>query len=136
MTIKSISTPAAGFIDPRRDKYLNPVEYCNNHLDWETVLDGDKSITVTDDEILISMQGGEVESLPINSHHLIVPDRALTKLPQRHQLSKFTCLCILKFKGNYNACMSYIALKYQSCDIPYIRVGTDYFKVIYKKDRY
>ena len=134
-TPTSAATPT-GFVDPRRDKYLNPVEYCNNHIDWETVLEGDKNITVTDDEILISMQGGEVESLPINSPHLIIPDRALTKLPPRHQLSKFTCLSVLKFKGNYNACMSYIALKYQSSDIPYIRVGTDYFKVIYKKDRY
>lgn len=136
---KKSPTPTAkpiDFIDPKKDKFLNPVEYCNNHLDWETVLSDDKTIAVQDDTITISMQGGEVESIPSTEQTITIPDRSLTKLPVRRQLSKFTCLSILKFKGNYNACMSYIALKYQSADIPYIRVGTDYFKVIIKKDRY
>lgn len=124
------------FINPDKDKYLNPVEYCNNNLDWETVLEGDKNLSVREDTITFHLQGGEVETLSLDSPYLVIPDRALTKLPQRHPLSKFTCLSILKFKGNYNACMSYITLKYQSKEVPYIRVGTDYFKVIYKKDRY
>lgn len=124
------------FINPDKDKYLNPVEYCNNNLDWETVLDGDKNLSVHEDTITFHLQGGEVETLSLDSPYLVIPDRALTKLPHRHPLSKFTCLSILKFKGNYNACMSYITLKYQSKEVPYIRVGTDYFKVIYKKDRY
>ena len=124
------------FVNPDKDKYLNPVEYCNNNLDWETVLEGDKNLSVHEDTITFHLQGGEVETLSLDSPYLVIPDRALTKLPQRHPLSKFTCLSILKFKGNYNACMSYITLKYQSNDVPYIRVGTDYFKVIYKKDRY
>jgi hypothetical protein len=139
MSKKSPTSPTLkvlSFVDPKKDKYLNPVEYCNNNLDWETVLELDKTITVTEEGIHISMQGGEVETLPLSSTILSIPDRSLTKLPPRHPLSKFTCLSILKFKGNYNACMSYITLKYQSSDIPYIRVGTDYFKVIYKKDRY
>jgi len=124
------------FVNPDKDKYLNPVEYCNNNLDWETVLDGDKNLSVHEDTITFHLQGGEVETLSLDSPYLVIPDRALAKLPQRHPLSKFTCLSILKFKGNYNACMNYITLKYQSNDVPYIRVGTDYFKIIYKKDRY
>ena len=141
MSKKSVSKNVSpsdqpNFINPNKDKYLNPVEYCNNNLDWEVVLELDKTISVHEDEIRISMQGGEVETLPLDTTYLVIPDRALTKLPPRHPLSKFTCLSILKFKGNYNACMSYITFKYQSTDIPYIRVGTDYFKVIYKKDRY
>ena len=124
------------FVNPDTDKYLNPVEYCNNNLSWETVLSGDKNISVDEDTITFHLQGGEVESLPLSTTYLVIPDRALTKLPPRHPLSKFTCLSILKFKGNFNACMSFVTLKYQSKEIPYIRVGTDYFKVIYKKDRY
>ena len=138
MSKKSV-TPAETkhiFVDPDHDKYLNPVEYCNNNLSWETVLSGDKNISVDEDTITFHLQGGEVESLPLSTTYLVIPDRALTKLPPRHPLSKFTCLSILKFKGNFNACMSFITLKYQSKEIPYIRVGTDYFKVIYKKDRY
>ena len=137
---KKSSTPETEtkhiFVDPNTDKYLNPVEYCNNNLSWETVLSGDKNISVDEDAITFHLQGGEVESLPLSTIYLVIPDRALTKLPPRHPLSKFTCLSILKFKGNFNACMSFVTLKYQSKEIPYIRVGTDYFKVIYKKDRY
>lgn len=136
-TASSVATlRAIDFVDPKKDKFLNPVEYCNNHLDWHTVLESDKTITVTEEAITIAMQGGEVETLPLSSTTLTIPDRSLTKLPTRRPLSKFTCLSILKFKGNYQACISYVALKYQSPEIPYIRVGTDYFKVIIKKDRY
>jgi len=92
---KKSSTPETEtkhiFVDPNTDKYLNPVEYCNNNLSWETVLSGDKNISVDEDAITFHLQGGEVESLPLSTIYLVIPDRALTKLPPRHPLSKFTC---------------------------------------------
>jgi len=48
------------FVNPDKDKYLNPVEYCNNNLDWETVLDGDKNLSVHEDTITFHLQGVEV----------------------------------------------------------------------------
>lgn len=48
----------------------------------------------------------------------------------------FQILVILRFKGNYNSAVNWVVHKYFHEEIPYVRVGTDYFKMIYKADRF
>lgn len=57
-------------------------------------------------------------------------------IPKGQKLSKFMLLTAVKFKGDYFSAMSYVSYQLQKNEIPYIRVGVDYFKVIKKKDRY
>lgn len=48
----------------------------------------------------------------------------------------FQVLVLLRFKGNFYAAINWIQMTYFNEKIPYIRVGTDYYKVIRKPDRY
>jgi hypothetical protein len=42
----------------------------------------------------------------------------------------------IKFKGNYQSAMSFVSFDLMKSEIPYIRVGVDYFKTFNKIDRY
>ncbi len=48
----------------------------------------------------------------------------------------FQILIILRFRGNYNAGLNWIVSRFFSEDIPYLRIGVDYFKKIKKRDRF
>jgi hypothetical protein len=48
----------------------------------------------------------------------------------------FQILVKLKFNGSFNAAINWIQQKYFGEQIPYVRVGTDYYKIITKYDRY
>jgi len=48
----------------------------------------------------------------------------------------FQILTKLRFDGEYRGALQWIVSKYFNEDIPYIRVGINYFKKIIKKDRY
>jgi len=48
----------------------------------------------------------------------------------------FQILVLLQFKGDYRGAFEWVLTKYFTEDVPYIRVGTDYFKVIHKGDRF
>ena len=50
-------------------------------------------------------------------------------------ISKFMLLSIIRFKNDYRSAMSFIEYKYMNLEIPYCRVGVDYFKIINKKNR-
>ena len=50
--------------------------------------------------------------------------------------SPFMLLAKYKFKGNYYAAYTWVASEFLNKQIPYIRVGVDYFKQISKPDRY
>lgn len=51
-------------------------------------------------------------------------------------ISKFMLLSAVKFKSNNMQATSWITSELMGETIPYIRVGTDYFKVIKKRDRF
>ena len=50
--------------------------------------------------------------------------------------NRYQILTAVGFKGNYKAATNYIETEYLNSDVPYIRVGTDYFKVIQKPSVY
>ena len=50
--------------------------------------------------------------------------------------SPFQILTLLRFNGRYHAAISWIEQKYCDKDLPYIRIGVDYFKIIKKTDRF
>lgn len=50
--------------------------------------------------------------------------------------TNFQILVIIRFKGNYFAAINWICIYYLNLDIPYLRIGVDYFKKIQKKDRF
>src|SRR5690606_19591913 len=48
----------------------------------------------------------------------------------------FMLLTQAKFKGNYQSAISHVRFYIMKQEIPYIRVGTDYYKVNQKPNRY
>lgn len=48
----------------------------------------------------------------------------------------FQILTRLRFKDDYQAAVKWILSKYFDTPVPYIRVGTSYYKIIHKKDRF
>lgn len=122
--------------------FKNPFDFCMESMTWEAVFSHDKSIQVFQDEamahITFETKGKKPKtvSIPINEKYITVPAEAKTNLSKEEKISKFKIFTDLQFKGNYRWCLSFIEYQFQHKKFPYIRVGTDYFKVIHKKDRY
>lgn len=109
------------FIKPEHDKDMNPVEYFNQHRSWVDVFE-----KIKDPTTLESWVKGDY-LIPKETAYGLVPDK---------KYSKFMALSRLMFKGHYIAASTYVAKKWLNYELPYIRVGTDYFKIINKTDRY
>lgn len=110
------------FIKPEHDPDVNPVDYYNNHRSWNDVFIGSKYEKILEGWT----KNGTLTPGDDPPHGLI----------KGKQYNKFQALSRIKFKGNYFATINYIASEYLNAEFPYIRVGTDYFKVITKTDRY
>lgn len=119
------------FIKPEADKELNPVDYFNFHRTWEEAFEGQKliineSVIIDEGEDKFSISGHIIEVLAENKQKLTVGKK----------YTKFMVYAKIQHGENYRAAISTIEFTMLNKDIPYIRVGTDYFKVIYKTDRY
>lgn len=123
--------------------FKNPFDFCMERMSWEQVLSHDKTISVFQDELITHIsfeiansKKPKTVSIPKECHHLAIPKEAKTRLKKEEPLSKFELFTAIQFKGNYRHAISFIEHNFYKRKLPYIRVGTDYFKVIYKKDRY
>lgn len=123
------------FLKPEHDIDLNAVDYWNLHHTWKECFDGVKDIEWLSD-ISISNDKSGKESFQIKDNLLTVTGENSLKIPIGKQFTKFMILSRARFSQNHKAAQSYIEYKYLNAHIPYMRVGTDYFKIITKKDRY
>lgn len=121
-------------IKPERDPDMNPVDYWNLHGQWKDTIPLSK---------LVSLQGMELHDTKqqrlfarLTTTHMEVVEENPLRLPPNKTLSKFSVLCRLRFHHNYRSAMVWIEHEYLNKQIPYIRVGSDYYKVLDKRDRY
>jgi len=115
---------------------MNPVDFWNINRTWDETLLGVKGIKVLDEQLVeIKCKVGKV-TIPILQDTLTIPPEADIPVQKGIALTKFMALALFQFKGNYKAAMADIEYNHLNRDVPYIRVGTDYFKVINKSDRY
>jgi hypothetical protein len=118
---------------------FNPVDYFNAHGTWEDCFKGVKLFTwVTSTEISVT-PNPETPTYRIcpTTHTLfpLIPDNPHGFDPGLIY-SRFMVYTKIQHKGNYHHALSEIAFTRLHEEIPYIRVGTDYFKVFPKTDRY
>lgn len=113
----------------------DPVAYYNNHqrshaetllrdLGWEIDEDGQWIIDHTDLAAQWDDTGFVIDTV---------------KCPQLNRSCRYTpfqILVQLKFGGDWRAATEWVILTYLEEDIPFIRVGVDYFKRITKNDRF
>jgi hypothetical protein len=72
----------------------------------------------------------------IENDLFITTEHEMLKLPPHETLTPFQVFLVLQANKNVLAAIMEIERKYMNRDIPFIRVGVDYYKVISKPDRY
>lgn len=70
------------------------------------------------------------------THLITVSKQNKYNFPPTAIISKFMLLSAIKFGSNHVAAISFVAYELMGINIPYIRVGVDYFKIIKKQTRY
>ena len=133
----------ANFKKPEANPLLNPIDFFNFFGTFEQIFEGDKkcisfseneaTYNVTIDEDLINKRPTFIKT---KDNLIEVKKSNPFDLATGSIISKFMLLTAVKFKGDYQQAMSYVSFNIMKSEIPYIRVGTDYFKIINKTDRY
>lgn len=131
------------FKKPELNPLLSPVDYFNIFGSFEQIFEGDKKcISFSNNEANYpSENNGEIS---LNKKPTFILNGVLVdvKKPNPFDIStgsiitKFMLLTAIKFKGNYQSAISYVTYDLMKNEIPYMRVGVDYFKTFNKIDRY
>jgi hypothetical protein len=103
----------------RKKKYMNPVDWFNIHGDFVQIFDGLKDYRVksttevvsTKTDLLITYANGKV-------------------MYDEQEMTLFQLLTIVRFKSIYKSAQNYVDFKIMNTRIPYIRVGTEYYKIV------
>lgn len=122
----------------KREKPLpgdNPVDRFNRSYTPEELIGSEKSMTTTEeghvfccDELYLERDGStytRVKSLN-NPYGINVGA----------ELNPFQVMTAIRFSNNYRNSIQYVEFKYMNRDVPYIRVRTNYFKRIQKRNNW
>ena len=127
------------FKDLSKSKIFNPIDWFNFYGDFSIIFTDNRNANIIN-ENEVSFYSDENIRKPtfvLNAKNLVnVKKENEFDLATGIEISKFMLLTICKFKGNYTTAMSFVYYNLMKSEIPYIRVGTDYFKVIEKPNRY
>lgn len=129
------------FKNPETNPLLTPVDWFNFYGDFKIIFEGDKKCISYSDTNATYFNDGEFQSktptFELNKSNLVdVKKNNPFDLPIGQQVSKFMLLSSVKFKSDNSKALSFVMFHLMKRDIPYIRVGTDHFKVIAKNNRY
>lgn len=130
------------FKKPEHNSIYNPIDWFNEFGTFEQIFEGDKKcISYSENEatypVSDAMDLSKSPTFVLNKNGKIdIKKSNPFDLASNMSFSKFILLTTIKFKGDYFQAMSHVSFNIMKNEIPYIRVGTDYFKVIKKEDRY
>jgi len=130
------------FKKPEKNSIYNPVDWFNEFGTFQQIFEGDKKcISFSDTEATYPVSDltdlSKSPNFVLNKNGKIdIKKSNPFDLAVGQSFSKFILLTTVKFKGDYFQAMNYVSYNLMENEIPYIRVGSDYFKVIKKDDRY
>lgn len=132
------------FKKPESNPLLNAVDYFNFFGSFVSIFDGIKQCNIKSETEVCMLDPDNLDSKELNKPTFILNSKNIVEVKKKNNykigpgatISKFMLFTAVKFKGDSFSAMSFIQFKLMKIEIPYIRVGTDYFKVINKKDRY
>ena len=132
------------FKKPEANPLLNPVDYFNFHGSFVSIFDGVKKVNIKSETEICLQHPDNLDPNELNKVTFTLNKNNVVEVVKKNdyqlavgaKLSKFMLLSAVKFKGDNFAAMSYVHFTLMKSEIPYIRVGTDYFKLIDKKDRF
>lgn len=117
---------------------MTPHDYTLFYLPFASIFDNMRDAhMITDNECaIISPENPTNKATFIHRSNVVEVVGANKYFDQGTTISKFMLLAGIKFKYDYIQTTSYIQHELMNEPIEFIRVGTDYYKVIEKKDRY
>lgn len=108
--------------------YMNAVDFFNRYGDFVQIFEN-----VDGFELRSSTEAHCVDEG--NTYRLL--ESGMVQINKDDYLyTKFEILTICKFEGNHRDAMNYVEFRILKKQIPFIRVGCDYFKINYKTNRY
>src|SRR3990167_2647646 len=122
---------------------MNPVDYFNFHGTFKDIFKNCKPEVHMKSETEACFMNPEDLQDDINKPTFIINASGLIsvmksnpfKISSGSIISKFMLLSLIQFKNDYRAAMSFIEFNLMKIDVPYCRVGCDYFKMVKKKNR-
>lgn len=122
-------------------KHINPVDYFNFRYPFKDIFKNlDQATQLSPTEFSFPNAADlsdKTATFKLQENNLvaILKDNSF-RLTKGDIISKFMVFTAVRFKGDYTSAMSYVLYKIMDLAVPYIRVGTDYYKSIEKDNRY
>lgn len=123
------------FHKPERDPDLNPVDYWNRFATWADTFN-DKIHFKSEREACGDKLNPNKTTFVLHDEFMEVTDDNSYGFVVGKKYSKFMAFSKIKFENNYRTAISFIEFYKLNHPIPYLRIGTDYFKMIIKEDRF
>lgn len=131
------------FENPKINKLLTPVDYFNFFGTFADIFDNDKRcVSFSDTTATYLNTSNEAIKSPTfileEASGLIEVKRSnpFDNLIVGTKVSKFMVLTAVRFKNDICSAINFVEFSIMRREVPFIRVGTDYFKTIKKTDRY
>lgn len=122
---------------------LHPVDWYNLHGKFKDIFRGDEAVHMKSDKEACYPNSDDMNDSINNPTFVLQDSRAVAvmkansfDLAKGSIISKFTLLTFVKFKGDYRGADSFVMYKLMELELPYVRIGTDYYAIEKKPDRY
>jgi hypothetical protein len=127
--------------------YHNPVDFFNEHFDFIQIFEVNKdryhaldSKTIWDVECITpnnqTVRNEPCYQLTENNKVAILYDCPKLGLHRNTVITKFEMLTLVRFKGFAQDAMNFVMYRVMKKQVPYMRVGCDYFKILTDTNRY
>lgn len=126
------------FKDQSKSKDINPVDWFNLYGDFKEIFKDSKTHFYKNDKYVSTLDIGNevIFSDKKNGMVEVVGDDNYFDFAKTAKITRFMLMTKVRFNGDYHAAMSHIRFFMMKQEIPFIRVGTDYYKVNRKPNRY
>ena len=134
----------AKFREPEKDPLLNDVDFVNFYYDFKKIFENVKGANIISDTEVRFLDPDNLDPSDFKKPTFVLQPDNLVKVLKNNQfniavgvkLSKFMVFAAIRFSGNSFAAMSFIAYHIRKKELPYLRVGCDFLKVIIKRNRF
>lgn len=126
----------AKFIKDEKKPNTNPVDFFNFYGSFVSIFTDNHKFSVQTEKEIIHVESKKVMFKLNKNNYVDVVEENEYDLVVNGMVSKFMLLTAVKFKKDYYEAMNYVKKEIMKQELPYIRVGGNYFKLIQKQDRY
>lgn len=124
------------------DISIHPVDWFNLNAVFKDIFRHDEKVHMKSDREACFMDPTDLSTQNATTYKLTPHGTVEVLRDNPHGIasgsiiSKFTLLTAIRFKGDYRAAESYVMYKLMELEVPYVRIGTNYYKRVAKEDRW